>query len=367
MEHGLNASMKAPSESSVLPDERTVAETARHQTEQLKAHLAAIVESSDDAIISKDTNGIVLSWNKTAERIFGFTSEEAVGRPIVELVIPKDRVSEERVILERIRRGERIDHFETIRRRKNGEQFPVSLSVSPIKDSSGRIVGAAKIARDITDQKRAAESVKAALREKEVLLKEIHHRVKNNLQLISSLLNLQAASIHDTETIRCLQESRNRIKSIALVHEQLYSSGDLEVINMPVYFDKLIQQWRGMCAPGISLECSVEGGEFALDTAVTCGLMVNELISNAIKHAFPEGKGSVRVELIAESPDSLRLVVRDDGAGIPAGIDIATTTSLGLRLVDSLARQLGGQIQFDRTEGTRAVVLIPIPTQAAHG
>ena len=143
----------------------------RQRLDRAAQHYAAIIESSDDAILSKDLDGVILTWNAGAERLFGFTAEEAIGRPVT-IIIPPDRLDEEPPILDKIRRGERIHHFETVRQRKDGSLVDISLTVSPIRDSDGRIVGASKIARDISELKRTRDR-------QHLLLREMSHRVKN--------------------------------------------------------------------------------------------------------------------------------------------------------------------------------------------
>jgi len=328
--------------------------TERKHAALIPARLAAIVESSDDAIISKDVHGVIMSWNAGAERIFGYAEAEACGRSIL-FLIPPDRVDEERMILERIQRGERIEHYETVRRRKDGRLLQVSLTVSPIKDPAGRIIGASKIARDITERRRTEEQLRNSLKEKEVLLKEIHHRVKNNLQIVSGLLNLQADTIQDPNIRELFEESRNRIKAMGLIHETLYSSPNLAMIDMAAYIRSLTDQLRGLYGEGITIDIRVHKILFDVDTAIPCGLILNELISNAIKHAFPTGTGRILVEL-TEADAGVVLAVQDDGIGMPPGIDPATTESLGLRLVDTLVHQLDGHLQIGRGQGTRAAI-----------
>ena len=168
--------------------------------------LASIVEFSDDAIVSKNLDGIITSWNGGAERIFGYTAEEAVGQPIT-MVIPQDRQNEERAILTRLRRGERIDHFETVRQRKHGSLIVVSLTVSPVKDDEGKIVGASKIARDITEQKRSQEQIATLAREAE-------HRSKNLLATVQATVNLSRS-----DTPEGLKQAiEGRIMALATVH-----------------------------------------------------------------------------------------------------------------------------------------------------
>src|SRR4029077_17925052 len=163
-------------------------------------------ESSDDAIVSKNLDGIITSWNNGAERVFGYTAEEAIGHPIT-IVIPEDRQDEERNILTRIRRGERIDHFETIRRRKNGSLIVVSLTVSPVKNAEGEIVGASKIARDISAQKRSQEQIAT-------LAREVEHRSKNLLSNVLATVNLSKSN-----TVGGLKQAiQGRIQALANVH-----------------------------------------------------------------------------------------------------------------------------------------------------
>ena len=192
----------------VIEVNSNITDLAKAEADQ--ARLATIVTSSDAAIVGKTLDGIVTSWNKAAEAIFGYRADEIVGKPISQIG-PPDRPDEMREILERIKRGERIAHYETERRRKDGTCIAVSVSVSPIFDKNGRVIGASKIANDVTDRKARDRATQMALSEKEMLLREIHHRVKNNLQLIHSLLELHAASLADTGALAALTESKNRI------------------------------------------------------------------------------------------------------------------------------------------------------------
>ena len=178
-------------------------------------HYAAIVESSDDAILSKDLNGVITSWNGGAQRLFGYTAEEAVGRSVT-IIIPTDRLDEEPVILERVRRGERIDHYETVRQRKDGSLVDISLTVSPIKDEKGEIVGASKIARDITQLKRARER-------QELLLREMDHRVKNLFALAISVLRLSGRSAGSVPEL--IGSASDRLSALARAHALTLSPG----------------------------------------------------------------------------------------------------------------------------------------------
>ncbi|WP_347140683.1 PAS domain S-box protein [Paracoccus sp. SSK6] len=176
--------------------------------ENLQQHFAAIVEASNDAIVAKDLNSIILSWNPAAERMFGYRSDEVLGRSIT-LIIPEDRQHEEVDFISRLRRGERIQHFETIRRKKNGQLFPISVSISPIRDRHGQVVGASKIARDITAQHRAAE-------QQRLLLSEMKHRVGNSFAIASGLLNLCARQTSTGEDL--VTQMRGRFLALAAAH-----------------------------------------------------------------------------------------------------------------------------------------------------
>jgi PAS domain S-box-containing protein len=211
---------------------------------------------------------------------------------------------------------------------------------------------------DITKQKRAEGQIKASLKEKEVLLQEIHHRVKNNLQLISSLLKLQSRYIRDKEDIEFFKESQNQIKSLALIHERLYQSKDLANIDFKEYTTNLANSLfhsYGIDRDKIALTIDVEDVLLGVDAAIPLGLIVNELVSNSLKHAFPEGKkGEIKIALRTTDENEIELVVSDNGLGMPKDLDFRNTESLGLHLVTILAEdQLHGKIELNRTEGTK--------------
>jgi two-component sensor histidine kinase len=189
-----------------------------------------------------------------------------------------------------------------------------------------------------------------------VLLKEIHHRVKNNLQVISSLLSLQAMNVQDQTLLEMLRDSENRVRSMALVHERLYRSQDLAHVDFAEYVQgltsHLFRSYR-LDGRGIRLTVDIADVPLTVDVAVPCGLILNELVSNALKHAFPNGHGGeIRVELHEEDEGRVALMVKDDGVGFPADVDFRHTESLGLQLVNTLARQLQGTVELERQSGT---------------
>ncbi|MCQ3980717.1 MAG: histidine kinase, partial [Anaerolineae bacterium] len=208
---------------------------------------------------------------------------------------------------------------------------------------------------DITARKRAEEQLKTSLHEKEILLKEIHHRVKNNMQVISSLLNLQSNYVSDTQALEIFQESQNRVRSMALIHEKLYRSKNLAEIDLGEYVnDLVIYLFRSYKAygKGITLKIQADDVHLGIDAAVPCGLIINELISNALKHAFPNNyHGEILVEL-QKNQQQISLCVSDDGIGFPADLDFQNTNSLGLQLVNTLVGQLDGTIELQNGSGT---------------
>ena len=521
--------------------------TERKRAEETRARLAAIVDSSEDAIIGKTLEGLITSWNQGAERMYGYTANEVIGQPIA-LLAPPDRPDEVPDILARLARGEAIENYETLRVRRDGQVIPVSLAILPLSDLSGAIIGASTIARDITVQKQAEAEVErrrretemladlaqslsasldldtvlqrvvagaqelcaserailmlrepdsdvltaryevgaphmayaglriepgkglggqvlrtarpwrtdhyatdprfskeyvagawaegniavlavpiltgtrvdgvfyvsnppshpftdrdeellvrlathaaiaiqnaqlyrqaqeeltqrrqaeahltASLREKEVLLKEVHHRVKNNMQIVSSLLELQSDVIDDATLLAQFRDSQDRIRSMALVHETLYQSQDLARLDLARYIHtlsaQLVRSYR-VDPQRITVQIQVEPVILDIDQAIPCGLILNELLSNAFKYAFPQNRtGAVHVALHADTAQQAALVVRDNGIGFPDEIDFRHTESLGLQLVAMLTEQLQGTIALERADGTTFTLTFPV-------
>ena len=209
---------------------------------------------------------------------------------------------------------------------------------------------------EVGERLRTEERLRASLGEKEILLKEIHHRVKNNLQIIYSLLSLQSDLILDEQTLELFKDSKHRIRSMALIHEKLYRSEDLARIDFGEYVNALTSDLLSSYSSnptGLNLKLHVNGVHLSVDTAVPCGLMLNELFTNSLKYAFPDGQdGEINIELLKNGGEEFRLVIGDNGIGIPEEVDFRNTKSLGLQLVNSLAAQLDGAVELDRTHGT---------------
>ncbi|MDO9016134.1 MAG: PAS domain S-box protein [Deltaproteobacteria bacterium] len=394
IEIGLNP-LKTSAGNFVLSSVVDISERKRAQQEL--GEMAAVVEYTDDAILTKSLDGTIRSCNPGAVRLFGYRADELVGQPVM-MLIPDDRVEEERMILEQIRLGKRDVHLETLRRRKDGTLVPVSLTVSPIYDRSGQLVAASKIMRDITERKQAEQERtrlveqlqvlnvdlearvrsrttelsqtlrerESLLREKTSLLQEVHHRVKNNLQMISSLLNLQARQIKDGETRAIFLESQGRVRSIALLHESLYQSDDLGRVDMQEYVDKLVvtlMRTYGQTSSGARIVAAIERVHLPVDAAVPCGLIVNELVTNALKHAFVNAPDAARKEIRIEMrrvDGDMTLLVADNGPGFSGAVDPARDETMGLTLVRDLSAQLRGHAQFVTENGARCTVRFPV-------
>jgi PAS domain S-box-containing protein len=216
---------------------------------------------------------------------------------------------------------------------------------------------AVSVGIDITERKLAEAQIQASLREKEVLLQEIHHRVKNNLQVISSLLDLQSQQIEEQTMLEVFRESQNRVKSMALVHEKLYQSQNFARINFAEYTESLTNylfKAYELSSGNVTLELDIDDVTFNIDTAIPCGLIINELVSNALKYAFPSHRsGTVRVALQSEADNRFTIIVEDDGVGFTLNSDLSKIKSLGLQLVNVLAKQLKGSLEIDHSRGSK--------------
>jgi PAS domain S-box-containing protein len=431
-------------------------------------YLAAIVHSSNDAIISCDLNGIITTWNRAAERLFGYAASEVTGKSI-SILAPPAGPDDQLLIQERIRQGKSIAHHETVRRRKGGTNIPVSIAVSPIVAADGQIVGACGIARDITrsrgaedhrfrlvveaapnamimvdahgritlinsettrlfgyermellgqsvdilvperfrkthegdrdrffraptaramgagrdlfgvrkdgtempieiglnpigdpegrsvlvsiiditERKLSEDRMKRSLAEKQALLQEVHHRVKNNLCVISALLSMQANTIDDSETIAKLRDSERRVMSMAMIHEQLYQHDDMSSIDFSDYARELAAQLVATYAKEDGITWRLEGAstQLSIEQSIPCGLILNELITNALKYAYPEGSGEILIGLSVDE-DRVRLSVSDQGRGLPTPFNPKKSKSLGMKIIQLLTAQLDGTLEI---------------------
>jgi PAS domain S-box-containing protein len=315
------------------------------------------VDRSADAAFWTGPDGRLIYVNEAACRSLGYRREELL-RLSASDIDPELAGDRWNAVWREVRaRGGVM--FESVHRAKDGRVFPVEIQASHVA-FGGREYNCS-FARDISGRKALEAQIQADIREKEVLLKEVHHRVKNNLQIISSLLNLQSASVTDERSRRLFRESQSRIRSMALVHEQLYRSGSLARIAFGPYVGRLAEELVnsfGGLGRNFRLDVKVPDVSLDVSTAVSCGLILNELLTNALKHAFPEMRprrgeragarrrpDTVSIRLAPRKDGRWLLAVRDNGVGLPKGMDIRNTESLGMRIVTALAGQLGGTLR----------------------
>jgi len=328
-----------------ITERKRIEETLRESEERFRA----LIESTSDWIWEVDENAVYTYASPKIKELLGYEPEEIIGKTPFDLMTPENvkRVAAEFGAITEAQKP--FDRLENENLQKDGQKLVLETSGVPIFDTNGNFRGYHGIDRDITERKRAEEQIKASLKEKEILLREIHHRVKNNLQVVSSLLNLQARAAKDENTGAILRESRDRINTMALIHTKLYESGNLSEINMKGFVEGLIRQlFLGYQVPDTKIVPVVHVADCTLpiSIAVPFGLVVNELLTNAFKHAFVNrAEGKIEVSLCA-SEQSISMTVRDDGVGLPEGFDINTTKTLGLHLVKILVEdQLQGKLE----------------------
>lgn len=305
---------------------------------ELRQILAAIVDSSDDAIVSKDLSGIITSWNKGAERLFGYTSGEIIGRPIT-LLIPEDRQAEEPEILARLRRGERIDHYETVRRRKDGSLVDISISVSPIKAANGVVIGASKIARDITDRRRATEQMN-------LMLQEMQHRTKN-LAVVLEAIARQSAPRGQPAVDAFLEAFLGRVHALLSTGELVVGSS-LRQADLRSVLTKVLEPF----APGgVDSRIRIEGPPLLVSERAAGGLALaaHELATNALKYgALMSVSGKVSISWTVQSnADGDQVCIDWKEAGAEAVVSKPGRTGFGSRLIKSaVAGEPGGATEL---------------------
>ncbi|MBN1814580.1 MAG: PAS domain S-box protein [Anaerolineae bacterium] len=326
-----------------------------------------IIATMADAVILIDPEAKIVSVNRALVELLGYEEGELLGQPVEVVFAQEERSKFAETYLRQISAAGSLSDTEVTFETKDAVRIPISLSGSVMRDEHGVEQGIVCVGHDLTNRKQTEEQLKTTLLEKEALLMEVHHRVKNNLQVISSLLKFQSEYITDSRVFQMFNESQGRIKSIALVHEKLYRSPDLARIDSGEYIRDLVAQLFRLHQARSStavLEMSIDDVPLDLDMAIPCGLIINELISNALKHAFPEdGGGRICVGLHLQD-DWLVLTVSDTGVGLPDDLDYQSAQSLGLQLVDTLVEQLDGTIEVDSgREGTTFQITFAQPQQ----
>ena len=348
---------------------------AQYKLLKLTASIAAdqIINKITDLVILIDPFGKIINTNSRARRILGYSKSELEEQNWEFLV----QNSQDRADINNFINNRLIDEKDVYKnmeidlRTKKGNSVPVNFFLSAIKDKFG-VIGVFLVGQDLRQTRKLQEEIKEknlaqksakaheeklrrSLVEKELLLKEIHHRVKNNMQIISSLINLQSGYLKDETAKDALKESQVRIMSMAMIHENLYRSGNLSGINFKDYANHLIKNLfhtYNVSLEKIKINITAPDIFLNIDTAIPCGLIINELLTNSIKHAFPEGtKGQISIKM-EQDQDQYYLTVSDNGIGIPIELDIQKTETLGLLLVNSLVGQLDGNLEISQENGT---------------
>ena len=335
-------------------ENREKAEAALRESEYL---LSAIFETAKDAMFVKDRSLNYVRANPSAADNMGLKVEDLVGRDDTFVFGPElaaEKTAEDKKVLN----GETCSVYSSGQVR--GRRFQIHTIKVPLIDHNGEIKGVCGIARDISAIKEAEEALTRALEEKEILLKEIHHRVKNNMQVITSLLNLQTSSLKGSEYKEAVKDSQGRIQALALVHEMLYRAENLSSINLDEYITNLAKALAG-ATKKIKLDLEVEPLVMGINQASPLGLVINELITNTLKYAFPDDREGHLFIKATSAGGQIELHIADDGVGLPEEFDWRTTNTLGLKLVRMLTEgQLRGTLEVKNHTGVQYTIKIPL-------
>lgn len=324
-----------------------------------KEYVDDVIESMGDALIVTDENAHITKVNTRATMLLGYSVDELTGTPLATILADKDKknlLSLDDISIK--------DNYETSFILKNGKRVPVSLSKAFIHNNDGSIQGIVCVASDITKRKEAEQVIQNSLREKEILLAEIHHRVKNNLAVISGLLQMQIWEAENETVEGVLKDSQMRVKSIALVHEKLYQSEDLSHIEFDKYINELlegIEQTYRHEDTDVRFETDIEPVIININQAIPCSLLLNELVVNAYKHAFVNSsKGLIYIQLKRDD-SMIELLVKDDGVGLDDSIKSSGSSSLGMSLINTLVKQLNGKIESHNDGGALFRLTFELP------
>jgi len=340
-----------------------IVDITRHK--QQEERFRRVVEYTPSAMVMIDARGRIVLANAQAAQLLGYPDATLLGQMVEDIVPERYRAHHPAFRTSFVTSphprpmGGGRDLFA---RRRDGSEFPVEIGLNPIETDEGPMVLAAIV--DITERQRTQARLEGALKEKTVLLNEVHHRVKNNLQVISSLLNLQARHLDDENVKAVLTESQNRVKAMALTHQLLYERKDFSSVELVEYLQRLTQLLAGsyrtpLQVITLDLQCAGQSLLLDLERAIPCGLIVNELVSNAFKHAFPDNRnGCIGIALKNEN-GIVVITVEDDGIGLPADFELSNVRSLGLQLVPLLMEQIHGQLTVQRDTRTRFQIRFP--------
>lgn len=337
-------------------DKKKKIEEALHESDMI---YGTLVEGMSEGLIKVNNDGVIQFVNSSLCSMLGYSKDELIG------VLSHHKLHPEKdaeIIRNknRSRIGRTSDKYEVQMKKKSGELIWVEINGSQTMDLKGNVIGSIAVITNIDQRKHSEDEIKKSLKEKEVLIKEIHHRVKNNLQIILSLLKLQSAYINDEKGLKIFRDIQNRIISIETVHQKLYQSKDVSGINFGEYAQNLLAQLFNIYRDEysrVSFEIKCIDTLMNLDTAIPCGLILTEIVSNSLKHAFPGNmSGRIIVELKKYSETQFILSVKDNGIGL-SNVDINNTDTLGLQLVKTLTRQLDGKIYMKTKSGTEFIII----------
>jgi PAS domain S-box-containing protein len=337
-----------------VPSDLGSVDATPERLDETSALMRAIVEQSSDLVAVSDGGGKMVYVSPASVALLGRGSEEMVGRLWTEIVAPEDR---DALLAMLGRTNQDPAQPATLRcRRKDGSLAWVETRVALLTAAFSVQPMIVLTMHDVTAQREHEQRIQSSLREKEILLKEIHHRVKNNLQVIQSLLKMQSRLLPDGQTRAAIAATIHRVHAMALLHEGLYQRENLATISVPEYLRDLFNgvEASSIAEPGqIQLRLDTEDIHLSLDTAASFGLLANELLSNCFKHGFPEGRrGAIEIS-IHRVDGVVHMMVKDDGIGIAQHFDAAASASMGLKLATSLAHQLGGKLKFTSDCGCR--------------
>ncbi len=335
--------------------------TARKRSQEM---IRLAVEAAPNGMVMTDANGKITMVNSQIETLFGYDRDELIGASIDMLVPdrfrdlhPNARGSYYRNPISRAM-GKGRDLFALHR---EGREFPVEIGLNPLHTDMGMMILASVV--DITERKEQEESIRSALKEKEVLLSEIHHRVKNNLQIIDSLIGMQSEKVTDKKALAAFQESQNRVRSIAMIHQILYESHDFSKVEIASVIRSLIDNLilsYGIEPEQISIDMDLAKVHLPIDKSIPLGLIINEIVTNTLKHAFPKDfHGQLNIRLRNEELGNISLTIEDTGVGIEGDFDVETSSSLGLQLVQALVDQLDGTLDVHYRDPTRFQIDFP--------
>ncbi len=328
------------------------------ETEHKKAEKSLRKSEYERTLVLDNMTELIVFRNKNMETIWGskavsefleITPEENIGRVCYKARYNRNTPCPDCKVVQVLKTGNPSQYEATS---PDGKYWDVRCN--PVRNESGEIIGTIEVSTDITERKQAEEQIKKDLEIKSILLQEVHHRVKNNMQIISSLLKLQSAHIKDKRALELFQNSRDRVKTMALIHDALYRSQDLSNIDFADYVRKLTTQIfisYGVNSNLIKFKINIKDVLLDINTAIPCGLIINELISNSLKYAFPNGKGEISISFTYKNQVNT-LCVKDNGIGFPKKIDLENSPTLGLLLVNSLTKQLDGTLKLGKVKGT---------------